>query len=81
VKILLVKVCQTSWNKGTKEKQMSTEKIEPKQCICGHSKGHHKNGKCSVVIKQHQEWLSSTQACILIELCSCTEFHSGAQKE
>ena len=63
------------------DKRLERWAEEDKLCICGHSKGHHKNGKCSVVIKQRQEWLSSTKGCILIELCSCTEFHFGAQKE
>lgn len=62
------------------DKRLERWAEEEKLCICGHEKIHHRNGKCSVVIKQHQEWLSSTQGCILIELCSCTEFHFGAQK-
>ena len=63
------------------DKRLERWAEKEKLCICGHEKIHHTNGKCSVVIKQHQEWLSSTQGCILIELCSCTEFHFRAQKE
>ena len=63
------------------DKRLERWAEEDKLCICGHRKIHHINSKCSVVIKQHQEWLSSTQGCILVELCSCIEFHFGAQKE
>lgn len=63
------------------DKRLERWAEEEKLCICGHEKIHHINSKCSVVIKHHQEWLDSTKGCILIELCSCTEFHFRAQKE